>query len=146
MKKINITPMLIVMMFMVGCAFEFMVGCAFDQVQVDQKSQETIAKITARRVGCELEIKYPDVAKEVSAICQEVVNQDEPDFIKIAISRLSVILTAEINDPLLVADIQDILTLLKIEIGIELADSQMQTIKAVAIGLINGIKIGGNKL
>ena len=53
---------------------------------------------------------------------------------------------AEINDPLLAADIQDILVLIKIETDIEITDDQIKTIKAVAAGLISGIKIAELRL
>lgn len=136
MKKFNM--LLIVGLLIVG----LFTGCISGQVQINQESQDAIAKITGRRVGYELAIQYPDVAKEVNVICQEIVAQDELDFIKIAINRLSVALTAKINDPLLAADIQDILALVKIETDIEITGDQVQTIKAAAIELISGIKIG----
>ena len=134
MKRISIILMIVVM---------FMIGCIPGIIQIDQENQEAIAKITARRVGCELAIQYPDIAKEINAICQEIATQDEPDFIKIAIIRLSVVLTTDIKDPLLAADIQDILILLKIETDIEITSDHVQTIKSAAIGLISGIKTGG---
>lgn len=136
MKKFNM--LLIVGLLIVG----LFTGCISGQVQINQESQDAIAKITGRRVGYELAIQYPDVAKEINVICQEIVIQDEPDFIKIAITRLAIILTAEFEDPLLAADIQDILALVKIETDIEITSGQIQTIKAAAVGLISGTKIG----
>ena len=119
-----------------------MVGCVPGQVQVDQAGQEVIAKIAGRRAGYELAKEYPAIAVEVHAACQEIVAQDEPDLVGIAVNRLIVVmLAAEIDDPLLAADISDILSMIRIEPGIELTKNQMAVIKAVAKGLVSGIEI-----
>jgi hypothetical protein len=118
------------------------VGCTGTQIQIDQDGKEVIAKIAGRRAGSELVKEYPDVAEHVNAACQDIVAQDEPDFISIATNRLTaIIMAAEIDDPLLVADISDILSMIKIEPGIEITPDQMAVIKAVAEGLISGIEI-----
>jgi len=132
------------------CMFMFLVviftlaGCAGSQIQIDQDGQETIAKIAGRRAGSELAKEYPDVAEHVYAACQDIVSQDEPDSISIAVNRLTAIMMAEeIDDPLLAADISDILSMIKIEPGIEITLDQMAIIKAVAEGLASGIEIQG---
>lgn len=122
-----------------------MVGCAAGQVQIDQDSQEVIAKITGRRAGFELVKSHPDIAKEVSVVCQEIISQSKPDLVIVAVNSLIAILGAEIDDPLLVADIKDIVSLIKFEYGLEISVEQLAVVKAVAEGLSAGIEIGGRK-
>ena len=123
-------------------AFTAMIGCAGTEVQIDQDGKEIIAKIAGRRAGSELAKEYPDIADHVYAASQDIVSQDVPDFINIGVNRLSAILAAEeIDDPLLIADISDILSMIKIEPGIEITPDQMAIIKAACQGLISGIEI-----
>lgn len=122
-----------------------MVGCAAGQVQIDQDSQEIIAKITGRRTGFEIVKSHPDIAKEMSIVCQEIISQSKPDLVIVAVNSLIAILGAEIDDPLLAADITDILTLIKIESGVEITEKQIAVIKTVAEGLSAGIEIGGGR-
>lgn len=130
----------ILIFFVIGMFM--MIGCTGAQVQIDQDSQETVAKIAGRRAGNELAKEYPDIAEHIYAACQDIIAQDEPDFISIAANRLTaIILAAEIDDPLLVADINDILSMIKIDPGIEITTDQMAVIKAAAAGLISGIEI-----
>lgn len=132
MKKISAVLLVVVM---------FVFGCTGGNIQVTQESQEAIAKIMARRVGYELAKEYPEIAVQVSAVCQEIIAQEEPDLVRIAINGLIVVLAAEIDDPLLAADIRDILKLIEIESGIEITDEHMSIVKNVAEALASGIDI-----
>jgi hypothetical protein len=117
------------------------VGCTGTQIQIDQDSKEVIAKIAGRRAGIELAKEYPDVADQVNTVCQEIIAQEKPDLISIAVGSLSSLLAAELDDPLLAADISDILSMIKIEPDIEISPDQMAVIKAVAEGLASGIEM-----
>ena len=129
---------LILAWIMVGCTS----GQGQVQIQVDSDSQQIIAKIAGRRAGYELAKEYPDIAVEVHAACQEIIAQNKPDLVGIAVNRLiAVMLAAEIDDPLLAADISDILSMIQIEPGVELTKNQMAVIKAVAKGLVSGIEM-----
>ncbi len=136
MKKLSV-------LFVVGLFF--LVGCATDQgqpqIQIDPESQVIIAKIAGRRAGYELEKQYPEVSHEVLALSKAILIEEEPDIVRIVIDRLVIVLAAEIDDPLLAADLRDIVALIKIETGIEIADEHMRLIQATAEGLISGIKI-----
>lgn len=138
-KKLAGIVLAMVMFLMVGCA------AIQEYVQVDQESQEIIAKITARRAGYELAKEYPVIANQVNTVCAEIIATEGADLIVVAVKQLVIALTAEIDDPLLAADITDILTLIKIESGIEITGEQIAVIKAVARGLSVGIAIGGVK-
>lgn len=133
MKRLSVV-FLVIAMFLA-------MGCATGQVQMSPESQEAIAKITARRVGYELEKSYPDISHEVLAMSKAILIEDEPDIITIVADRLAIILIAEIGDPLLAADISDILELIEVETGVEITAEQMAVIKAVAEGLVSGIEI-----
>lgn len=126
--------LLIIVMF-------FMIGCTTGQVQVDQDSQETIAKIAARRAGYELESHYPEISHEVLGLSKAILIDEESDIVRIVVDRLAIVLAAEIDDPLLAADLQDIIALIKIDTGLEITAEQMAVIKAVATGLVSGIEI-----
>lgn len=122
-----------------------MTGCADIQeyIQIDQESQEVIARITGRRAGYELAKEYPIIAGQVNTVCTKIIATENPDIIAVATKQLVIVLTAEIDDPLLAADITDILTLIKIESGVEMTETQIAVIKAVAGGLSAGIEVGG---
>lgn len=128
-------------MISVLIAILFMAGCTIGQVQVDQESQTTIAKIAGRRAGHQLESLYPEVSHEVLALSKAILIEKEPDIVRIVIDRLIVVLATEINDPLLAADLKDIVALIKIETGIVIADEHMRLIQATAEGLVSGIEI-----
>lgn len=136
MKKLSV-------LFVIGLFF--LVGCAADQgqpqIQIDPESQVAIAKIAGRRAGYELERQYPEVSHEVLALSKAILIEKEPDIVRIVIDRLIVVLAAKIDDPLLAADLQDIVALIKIETGIEIADEHMRLIQATAEGLVSGIEI-----
>lgn len=117
------------------------VGCAQGQVQVDPASQEAIAKIAGRRAGYELEKQYPEISHEVLALSKAVLVDEEPDIVRIVIDRLVVVLATEIDDPLLKADIKDILDMINIQLGVVVTKEQMAVVKAVAEGLISGIEL-----
>ena len=115
------------------------------EVEIDQESQEIIAKITGRRAGYELAKEYPVIADQVNTVCAEIIATESADLIVVAAKQLVIVLTAEIDDPLLAADITDILTLIKIESGVEITEEQIAVIKAAARGLSAGIEIRGGK-
>ena len=120
------------------------VGCAPGQgpvqIQVDPDSQEVIAKITARHVGYEIQKKYPDVAKEVLAISKEILLAKN-DIIATSIKSLTSVLINKItDDPLLIMDIKDLASLVKINANIDITEEQVKIFHAVAKGLISGIE------
>ena len=145
MKKLDITSisiiLLIPILFLAIITFILLAGCTTGQVQIDQDSQVTIAKITGRRAGYQLEIQYPEISHEVLVLSKAILSVENPDLIRITINRIVIILAGEVDDPLLVADLQDIISLIKIETGIEIPDEKMQIIQATAMGLISGIEI-----
>lgn len=132
MKKFNMILVMVIMM--AGCA----VGQ--NQVQIDTESQAVIAKIAARHVGYELNKEYPDIAREVAALSEDILIAEESEIIAVIVDRTIIVLGNEfIDDPLLVMDIQDLIALVEIKADVEIAEGQMVIIKAVAKGLIDGI-------
>lgn len=117
-----------------------LVGCMPAQIQVNQDSKEVIAKITARHVGYEIQKKYPDVAKEVLAISKEILLAKD-DIIATSVKSLtSVLINKVTDDPLLIMDIKDLASLVKIDAGVEITKEQIKIFHAVAKGLISGIE------
>lgn len=127
-------------------AMFFIFGCATIQehvdIQIDQESQEVIARITARHAGNELMKRYPDIAEKVAIVCRDIVKEKNPDIIVTFVNSITKILADDyIKDSLLKADIKEILGMIKIKTGVEITENQMAIIKAVAEGLISGIEI-----
>lgn len=150
MKKIDWAStsivLLVSILFLLLTIMHFISGCTTGQIQIDQESQTTIAKITGRRAGYELENKYPEVSHEVLALSKAILLVEEPDLVRIAINRIVIVLATEIDDPLLAADLQDIIVLIKIEAGLEISDEHMQVIQAASKGLVSGIEIARERL
>lgn len=116
--------------------------CGCSVVQIAPESQATIAKIAGRHVGYELMLNYPDVAKEVLPVCQTILNADGNDLIVNLTDQIIItLISVEINDPLLVADISNLVDMIQVKIETELTPEQAITIKAVAEGLSSGIEI-----
>jgi len=150
MKRLNITSIsimiLIPVLFLAVITLILTAGCTTGQIQVDQDSQITIAKIAGRRAGYELESQYPKISYEVLTLSKDILSSKEPDLVRIAINSVVVILASEIDDPLLAADLQDVIALIKVETGIEISDEHMQIIQATASGLVSGIEIARREL
>jgi hypothetical protein len=137
MKRFSLVLVLIVALFLIGCATD-------GQVPVtDQASKELIAKISGRRIGAELQKNYPDVAVEVQTLCCEITASNGANIVDIAVRRLIKVLADETGDKLLAADIKDLLELLKVVPDIEIAPDQLAIIIAAAKGLISGIELQG---
>lgn len=138
MKRLNVLFLVIVMLFMAGCT----AGQGQPQIQVDPEDQAVIGKITGRHAGNELAKHYPDIAKNVVAVCNDIINEDNPDIIVTLVKSVIITLSdSQIDDELLKADIKDIMELIKVKSGVEITKEQMSVIKAVAEGLVSGIKI-----
>lgn len=136
MKSLSIIMILSAIMMITGCATDGITVPA-----IDQDSKELIAKISGRRIGASLQEKYPDIAGEVSFLCQEIAGTDEPDIIDIAIRKLVKILANEVDDPLLAADISDLMELLHVKTGIEISPDRLAIIVSAARGLANGVEL-----
>lgn len=109
--------------------------------EMNPETTETIARISARRIGGQLQTIYPDIALEVHRICAVIIpatTQGKDDTLKEYILEL---LSKEIEDKLLVADIIDLIDLIKIEPNGELTDDQLQLINLIAKGLTIGIEL-----
>lgn len=134
MGKLNI-------LFLIAVMF-FTFGCSASQVQIDPAGQEAIAKITGRHAGNALAKKYPDTAKELILVCNDIVKESNPDIVATLARSIALTLSdSQIDDLLLKADIKDILVMIKIQSGITVTAEQILIIKAVAEGLISGIEI-----
>lgn len=138
MKRHSVLFIVVAVMFFVG-------GCTSDSVQVDPESTEVVMKITSRRAGAILVVYYPDRAKKVSVVCQAIMAEDNPDLVVVATNSLSNILMSGVSDPILAADIRDILSLIKLESGVKLTEDQTRIIKIVAESLLTGIATGENQ-
>ena len=138
--KSLISVLVIALMFVAGCA----PGQGQPQIKIDPDSQVLMGKITGRHAGNELAKRYPNIAKEIVPICNDLVEEDNSDIIvTLARSIVTVLTNSQIDDPLLKADIKDILGIIDIQSGAIATEKQIAVIKAVAKGLISGIELQG---
>lgn len=126
----EVFAVLVVGLFLLLCILS---GCTMREMQISDENQVVIAKITSRHVGDELAKNYPAVAVTVKKICRDIIDQEDSELINSIIEILS---NDQIDDPLLRADIQDIISLLNVEI------EKTRIIQAIAEGLLSGIAGG----
>lgn len=101
------------------------------------ENRAVVAKIISRHVGGGLVKKNPDIASMIEKICQDIISQENPELISSVIKTLS---DNQIDDPLLKADIQDIISLLNVK------TEKNQIAQVVAEGLLSGILQGWSQL
>lgn len=150
MKRFSLISVLTVILWIVlfAAMLMFATGCApgqgQPQIQIDPESQIVIGKITGRHAGNELAKRYPDIAKEVIPICNDLLEKDNLDVVvALARSIVTALTNSQINDTLLKADIKDILGMINIQSGVIATKKQIAVIKAVAEGLKSGIELYG---
>lgn len=115
-------------------------ACAW--IEVNTESSNAVAKISSRRLGFEIAKKYPEAVPELSAACQAIlVEGNETDIIKALVRHVTDVLGSYIDDPLLSADISDVLGLIKIKPGIPITEAQIKLIQTVASGLVTGMEM-----
>ena len=116
--------------------------CSCVSFEIGNTEKKLVAKIAARHVGFELEKRYPDVAVEVLALSEGLLVAEESDIIKVILDRVVFVLSSEvISDKLLAMDIQDLISMIKVQVDVEITEDQMVIIRAVAGGLIEGIEL-----
>ena len=110
---------------------------------IDQESKELAAKITGRRVGAELQKKYPEIATELYPVALKIATSGTADIDDIVIESLMEILASEIDDKILAADIEDLMTMLKgkVDVAIKIEPDQLRLVIAAAKGLASGIEL-----
>lgn len=133
MGKILCLAMAIVFMF-----------CGCIKVNMGGTEKEVIGKIAARHLGNGITKKYPVIADDILALSKDILDTSENDIIEILVDNLILVITNRtIDDPLLIADIRDLAGLIKIDPEQKITEEQMNIIRAVARGLIEGIEYGG---
>ena len=124
-----------------GLAMVFLF-CGCISFQIGDTEKEMVAKIAARHVGFEMQKKYPDIAVEVLALSRGILVAKEGEIVSVIVDRIVFVLTSElIDDPLLIMNIQDLVSMVKVQADVEITDDQMAIIRAVAEGLIEGIEL-----
>ena len=109
--------------------------------EMNPETTETIARISARRIGRQLQNLYPDIALEIHRICSVIMPATQQGKDEALKEYIIEILNKEVKDKLLVADIVDLIALIKIEPNGELTDDQLQLIDIIAKGLTVGIEL-----
>ena len=123
-----------IVILMIGFMF-LLTSCAMAPIQIGQDSQEILAKIGARRIGNYLQVKYPEIAKEYLPMAKAFVDKQEgsglfKDFILAA--------TDGIDDPLLRADIKDLISMIEIQ-GPEIPDNYAEVLESAMDGFYQGL-------
>lgn len=120
----------------------FILGCP--GLQIQGNSQELVVKMSARHVGHKLAVENPDVALMLAPLAEMVLTSPTA-YGGSLISQLRAVAVNKIRDPLLKADISDLVGLIKID-GPTIAVSQVRLIRAIANGLLEGINMKGGGL
>lgn len=105
-------------------------------------STDVIARISSRRIGQELQKRYPDTAKGIKTVCEVLVEEAGTSNIETLTMSMIKYLVEHIDDPLLEADIKDLLSLIKIDFEFEIPAEQINLVKTIASGLLFGIEVG----
>ena len=138
MKRLSIV-LALAMVFLIGCIS----GGPTPEITIEigNAEKELVAKIAARRVGSEVQKRYPDVAVEVLALSKGLLVSEENETAKIIFDQIVFVLSSEtISDPLLAMDIQDLIGLINIKANVEITEDYLIIGRAVAKGLIQGIE------
>lgn len=117
----------------------FLSACVWLSQNIE--NTEVITKISARRLGAELQYKEPKIAKEIYGICGFILKGiEKPEVLKQYISEL---LQQHIEDRLIVEDLVSLIDLIKIKPNIPIDEDQILIINAIVDGLISGIELAG---
>ena len=111
-----------------------LVGCAEKNIAV---------KILARHAGVEIAEKWPEAVDDLKSILTDIVENEaggSENLTAVLMDVLSANILRDLDDPLSVADVQDLLGNRIPEIKIE-AD-RIQLIKTAVRGMIEGLEIG----
>lgn len=142
-KKLSI---LFASLFLLGTFF----GCAMFQIKPDA-TQVILIKDGARLAGYELAKKYPQYVPEALAtlnVVQEASKSgDKATFINTIFPAAVKELTKNINDPLVVMTLNDVIDIIKVmpttQTG-DTSDAQIALMNIAVQGLIDGIQIAQN--
>lgn len=116
-------------------------ACAW--FEINHEASEAIAKISSRRIGAELQGRFPEIAKPVYNICQAAITDIEAKNTNSLIDYLAQLLSQEIEDSLLVADIIDLIELIQIKPDVDLTVEQINLVKIIAQKIMDGIELAG---
>ena len=115
-------------------------GCG--TIQLKPTEQSMVAKIAGRRIGHTLAQARPDIAYKLVPLAEIALIREEAT---VSFANATKKLLAEIEDPLLKSDIEDLLSLVEIQ-GPEIPSDQMKIVRAALKGFLMGVKMakGGN--
>lgn len=120
---------------MIGFVF-LLTSCA--TVKIGQEGQEVLAKISARRIGHYLQTKQPEIAKECLPVAKAFVDKQESSGL---FKDFVLAVTDGIDDPLLKADIEDLLSMIEIQ-GPEIPENYATVLEAAMNGFHQGLTMG----
>jgi len=104
-------------------------------------TQEVAGSILARRVGHSLAIGQPEMAKQLMPIAGALMGDTGS---VLTLDTFISILTGKIDNPLLKADVSDLLTLIEIK-GSVITAEEMRSIKTIMAAFLQGMRMGGIK-
>ena len=126
MKKLFCSALLI-MFVICGCG-----------IKLSKGEQDLAASIMARRIGYTIAEKYPDVAARIAPMAEMILIESDAVVNDLA-SQIRDIVLSDISDPILRADISDLMGLIVIK-GPDVGQYQVKLIRAASKGLLMGVK------
>lgn len=116
----------------------FTSGCG--TIQLKQPEQDVVIKISARRIGYNLQQRHPEIAEKMKPAATEITEND--DLSMVLMDNFITILTMEMNDPLIGMDLRDLFPFIEIDESGNLVERRINNIRTVASGLLQGIELG----
>lgn len=114
-----------------GLTALFLAGCVGGEIISDPERDELIIKISGRRVGAEIAENHPEIATTIKQMAERAVI--DGGAVVIAVELLS---TAFPEDPLLRADLLDLLAFVPVDPAIDgYVAMSMQVIYAIVAGI-----------
>lgn len=118
-------------------------ACAW--LEINSETSEAVAKISSRRIGAELQRRFPEIAEPVYNICQAVITDIKTGDTNVLIDYLAQLLDQEIGDSLLAADVIDLIELVQIKPNDDLTTDQINLIEIIVQKIMDGIKLAGGE-
>lgn len=110
----------------------FVVGCSGAGIIPDSERDELIIKIAGRRIGAEIAENHVKIAIEIKRVAGDALVEDDA-----VVAIIELLVTSFSDDPMLRADILDVLAFVPIDPAVEeYASIAMLVINSIADGIV----------
>lgn len=111
--------------------------CGCGMIQLNQTEQDLATSIMARRIGYTIAEQYPVTALRIAPMAETLIANDDV-IAQIVAGQIRTVILSDISDPMLRADIKDLMGLITIK-GPDVEEYQIKLIRIAASGLLMGL-------